>query len=135
MERRSKLLRTVDINLLDMEFETLPTMDAEADRIIANSIVDPSVGIEAYTKNLGDQLSGVYGAALSPDLLAQYGIEAGKWAIEHPAETCIIVQKVGGAFKRVYHDLAAGKKAPIKEEFRHSLDFSRAENSMYAALL
>jgi hypothetical protein len=100
-----------------MNVETLMGMDEEADRIIADS----SVGIEIYTKMMGTRLNEVYGTAIGPDQLAEYGKIAGEFLIDQGTGVAFgyVVSKIGSALKKAYHDRANGKEAPKPEEFRN----------------
>jgi hypothetical protein len=104
----------------------------EADELIRSwssspfsEYVDPSTAIEACTKKMGNRLSGVYGVAISPDLLAGYGWEAGHWFMDQMVGRWAFgtafgygLSMVGKTLKRVYHDHANGKEPPKPEEFR-----------------
>jgi hypothetical protein len=106
-----------------MNFETLTRMDAEADELIKSWSSGPfseNASIETCTQKMGIRLNGVYGAAISPDLIAEYGRFAGQWVIDQVPGLVFgyAVSKVGNALKQVYHDKANGKEAPKPEEFR-----------------
>lgn len=106
-----------------MDFETLTRMDAEADELIkswSSGTFSENASIETCTKKMGIRLDGVYGTALSPDQLAEYGKIAGEFLWDQGLSMGFgyVVSKIGGALKQVYHDRSSGKNAPKPEEFR-----------------
>lgn len=105
-----------------MWIEDLAGMDAEADRIIADSptYAGSYTEIENYMQQMGPRITEVYGAAIPLDLLAQYTTHAVEWAVDH-ASNIYALYMIGKALKQAGRDHASERGVPSPKEFKNYL--------------